>query len=217
MSAPRWTPARRSLAAALLFLACAALAGVTPVQGGVEYRTFGMVEGLFALLLAYLLVLRGAWPAPAGAAGWAALAYGVVATAQVLELLFPPPGLIEWVVIAGVSIAMWSVFSGGTRRRAMASLASLAVVLALIRYSAIPLLWAHAGPAPGTALGLGDLAETARRLVADYRPTRRSAQLIGFAAICCWAAATRLAWPAKVPRRRGSKAGKARRRTAPGE
>jgi hypothetical protein len=190
----RWTAAQRAVAASLLFLVSAVLAGVTLVEHGVEYHLFGLVEGVFALLLGYILVLRGAWPAPAGLCGWAAVVYGTMATAQVLELLFPPPGLVQWVVVTGVAITAWSVFSAGSPRRLVASLASLAVVLALVRYSVIPVLWAHLGPAQGTALGLGNLAESARRVFADWRPVRPASELVGFVAICCWALATRLVW-----------------------
>jgi hypothetical protein len=190
----RWTSAQRAVAASLLFLLAAVLAGVTLVEHGVEYHLFGLVEGIFALLLCYLLVLRGAWAAPAGLCGWLAVVYGTVATAQVLELLFPPPGLVQWVVVTGVAITAWSVFSAGSPRRLVASLASLAVVLALVRYSVIPVLWAHLGPAEGTALGLGNIAEAARRVFADWHPVRPAGELIGFVAICCWALATRLVW-----------------------
>jgi hypothetical protein len=189
-----WTAAQRAVAASLLFLASAVLAGIVPVEHGVEYHLFGLVEGVFALMLAYVLVLRGAWAAPAGVCGWLAVVYGTVATAQVLELLFPPPGLVQWVVVTGVAIAAWSVFSAGSPRRLAASLASLAVVLALVRYSVIPVLWAHLGPAQGTAFGLGNLAEGARRIFADWHPVRPAAELVGFVAICCWALATRLVW-----------------------
>ena len=199
----RWTAAQRAVAASLLFLASAALAGVTLVEHGVEYHLFGLIEGIFALLLGYLLVLRGAWAAPAGITGWLAVVYGTVATAQVLELLFPPPGLVQWVVVTGVAVAAWGVFSAGSPRRLVASLASLAVVLALVRYSVIPVLWTHLGPAPGTAFGLGNLAEGARRIFADWHPVRPAAELVGFVAVCCWALATRLVWSptAEVDRR----------------
>lgn len=201
----RWTTAQRAVAASLLFLASAALAGVTLVEHGVEYHLFGLIEGIFALLLGYLLVLRGAWAAPSGVVGWIAVVYGTVATAQVLELLFPPPGLVQWVVVTGVAITAWSVFSGGTPRRLVASLASLAVVLALVRYSVIPVLWTHLGPAEGTAFGLGNLAEGARRIFADWEPVRPATELVGFVAVCCWALATRLLWsPAAVPERGSS-------------
>ena len=189
-----WTAAQRAVAASLLFLASAVLAGVTLVEHGVEYHLFGIVEGVFALLLGYILVLRGAWAAPTGICGWAAVVYGTVATAQVLELLFPPPGLVQWVVVTGVAITAWSVFSAGSPRRLVASLASLAVILALVRYSVIPVLWVHLGPAQGTALGLGNIAESARRVFADWHPVRPAGELIGFVAVCCWALATRMVW-----------------------
>lgn len=197
----RATGAQRAVAASLLFLAAAALAGVVPTEERVEYRVFGIVEGLFALLLVYLLTLRGAWMRPVGPLGWTVVVYGTLATAQLLEFLFPPPGLIEWVVVAGVAIAAWGVFAGGTRRRLVASLASLAILLALLRYSMIPVLWG-VGPEAGTGFGLGDAAEGVRRVFASYRPVRPAGELLGFAAACCWALATRVLWPPSASDRR---------------
>lgn len=191
---PPLTPARRGVAAALLFLAAGALAGVTLREQGIEYRTFGLTEGLFALLLSYVLLLREVWIRPAGAVGWLAVVYGTLAGAQVLELLFPPPGIVEWVVVTGLVFTAWAALAGGSRERVVASLAGLALLLALLKFSVIPVLWERAGPAPGAALGLGDLAEGVRRLVADHRPVRPAGQLVGFLAIGCWALATRLLW-----------------------
>ena len=192
------TAAQRQVAAALTFLASAAVGGVALVPGGVEYRAFGMVEGVFALLLAYLLVFRGAWERPEGFAAWTAVAYGTVASAQALELLLPPPGMIEWMVVAGIAVTAWAAFAGGTRRRLVFSLASLALLLAVLKFSVIPVLWARMGPAAGTAFGLGDAAEAVRRTFADYRPLRPAGQLVGFAALALWALGTRLLWPPEV-------------------
>ena len=191
------TPAQRHVAASLAFLGSATLAGVALVAEGVEYRAFGMVEGVFALLLAYLLVFRGAWDRPETATGWMAVAYGVLASAQALELLLPPPGMIEWMVVAGIAVTAWGAFSGGTRRRLVFSLASLALLLAVLKFSVIPVLWERMGPAPGTAFGLGDVAEGVRRAFADHRPLRPAGQLVGFAALALWAVGTRLLWPAE--------------------
>lgn len=193
------TLAQRQVAAALLFLASAVAAGVALVPEGVEYRLFGMVEGVFALLLAYLLVQRGAWERPVGVAGWIAIAYGTVANAQALELLLPPPGMIEWMVVAGIAVTAWAAFSGGTRRRLVVSLASLALLLAVLKYSVIPVLWERMGPAAGTAFGLGDVAEGVRRTFADHRPLRPAGQLVGFLALALWALGTRLLWPDADP------------------
>jgi hypothetical protein len=192
------TVAQRQVAAALVFLASAAVAGVALVPEGVEYRAFGMVEGVFALLLAYLLVCRGAWERPAGTTGWMAIAYGTLASAQALELLLPPPGMIEWMVVAGIAVTAWGAFSGGTRRRLVFSLASLALLLAVLKFSVIPVLWERMGPAAGTAFGLGDVAESVRRTFADYRPLRPIGQLVGFFALALWALGTRLLWPETV-------------------
>lgn len=191
------TAAQRQVAAALTFLASATVAGIALVPEGVEYRAFGMVEGVFALLLAYLLVFRGGWERPDGVAGWMAVAYGTLASAQALELLLPPPGMIEWMVVAGIAVTAWAAFSGGARRRLVFSLASLALLLAVLKFSVIPVLWARMGPAAGTAFGLGDAAEAVRRTFADYRPLRPAGQLVGFAALALWALGTRLIWPAE--------------------
>jgi hypothetical protein len=192
------TAAQRNVAAALVFLASATVAGIALVPEGVEYRAFGMVEGVFALLFTYLLVFRGAWARPAGVAGWVAVAYGTVASAQALELLLPPPGMIEWMVVAALAVTSWGAFSGGTRRRLVFSLATLALLLAVIKFSVIPVLWVRMGPAAGTAFGLGDAAEAVRRTFADYRPLRPGGQLVGFVALALWAAGTRLLWPDAV-------------------
>ena len=189
------TAAQRHVAAALVFLGSAAVAGIALVPEGVEYRAFGMVEGVFALLFAYLLTFRGAWERPEGATGWIAVGYGTVASAQALELLLPPPGMIEWMVVAALAVTSWGAFSGGTRRRLVFSLATLALLLAVLKFSVIPVLWARMGPAAGTAFGLGDAAEAVRRTFADYRPLRPIGQLVGFLALALWALGTRLLWP----------------------
>ncbi|HEX8390754.1 MAG TPA: hypothetical protein VF665_00235 [Longimicrobium sp.] len=201
------TLAQRRVAASLAFCASAALAGLALVPDGVEYRAFGMVEGVFALLLAYLLVMRGAWAPAEGMLGWIAVAYGTLASAQVLELLFPPPGMIEWMVTAGVAVTAWGAFAGGTRRRLVFALASLALLLAVLKFSVIPVLWTRVGPAAGTGFGLGDAAEGVRRVFADYRPLRPAGQMVGFAAIAFWAIATRLVWPQAAPGEEDSRTG----------
>lgn len=189
------TAAQRSVAAALCFLGGAALAGITLLETGVEYRVFGLPEGILGLLLVYLLRLRGVWDPVAGPVGWIAVAYGTLASAQLLELLLPPPGVVEWVVVVGLAVTLWGGLSGGSRQRLVAWVASLALLLSLLKFSVIPLLWERAGPAPGEAFGLGDLAEGFRRLFVDFQSTRPAGQLLGFLAICFWAAATRLLWP----------------------
>lgn len=199
MAAAPLTPARRAVAAALLFLGSAALAGIQLVESGTRYHTPALTEGVFALLLTYILLLRGAWIRPAGWLGWVAVAYGAAANAQLLEMLLPPPGVIEWLVVFVLAFAAWGALTAGTRTRLVASLAGLALLLALVRYSVIPVLWERVGPAPGAAFGLGDAAEAVRRILADYEPARPSGQLLGLLALALWALGTRLLWDVDGP------------------
>lgn len=193
-STPTLTPARRAVATALLFLGSAFLAGVSPGPAGVTYRTFGITEGILALLFTYIFTLRRAWIRTPGPLGWLAVGYGTIASAQLLDLLLPPPGVVEWLVVTGLALSAWAALAGRSRKRLMASLASLALLLALLKFSVIPFVWERAGPAAGEAWGLGNLAESVRRLFVDYEPVEPVGQLVGFAAIACWTIATRLLW-----------------------
>ena len=186
------TLARRAVLAALLFLGSAALAGVTPRLDGVDYRAFGMVDGLFALLLAYLFLLRGVWARAAGWLGWVPVVYGTLATAQLLALLLPPPGVLQWVVVVGLAFSAFAAFSARSPTRLLAGLGTVALLLALLKFSVIPFLWVRSGPGPGEAFGLGNLAEGFRRLFVEYEPLGPGGELLGFVAIALWAAATRL-------------------------
>jgi hypothetical protein len=189
------TPSRRAVLAALLFLGSAALAGVVPRADGVEYRTFGMLDGLFALLLLYLFLLRGVWARPATGLEWVPLVYAVPATAQLVALLLPPPGVLQWVVVTGLAFSAFAAFAARSPARLLAGLGTVAILLALLNFSVIPFLWVRAGPGPGEAWGLGNLAEGFRRLFVEYRPMGPAGELIGFTAVACWVVATRLLAP----------------------
>lgn len=188
------TPARRAVAAAILFLLTAILAGVVPAERATIYRTFGLVEGLLAFLLVYILLEQRVWNRPPGALGWLAVSYGALATAQIFALLLPAPGVLQWVSVVAVLLLAWSALAIGSRRRLIGVLAGLAVMLALLKHSVIPLVWEHSGPGPGEAFGVGSALESVRRLVVDYEPIPRSSQLLGVLAVALWIAATRLLW-----------------------
>ena len=190
------TRAQRAVAAALLFLMAAGIVGIAPGEQGVHYAVFGAVEGILSLLLAAALLGRGVWMRPVDALGWTAVIYGTVALAQVLEFLLPPPGVLEWVVVIGLLFSSWGLVGAGDRRRVVHSLAAAAVLLALVRYSVLPLLWTI-GPERGAALGLGNLAESVRVSIAQPRSSGAAAQLLGVLGIALWAAATRLLWPSE--------------------
>jgi hypothetical protein len=194
------TPERRAVAAALLFLLAGALAGVNPRPEGFAYHTFGVTEAILALLLTHVFLRHEVWWSSAGVLRWVAIAYGAVATAQLLDLLVPPPGILEWLVLTGLAFSAWAVVGAGDRSRLLAGVAALALMLSLLKFSVIPVLWDRAGPAPGEAWGLGDLAEGLRRLVVDYEPVSAGGQLLGAAAIGAWAAATRLLWRQETTR-----------------
>lgn len=188
------TPERRAVAAALLFLVAAFVAGINPGPDGLSYHTLGLTEAIVALLFTHVFLRRGVWWSPAGALRWVAIAYGTLATAQLLELLIPPPGILEWLVLTGLAFSAWAIVGAGSRSRLVAGVGALALLLALLKFSIIPVLWVRAGPGPGEAWGLGDVAEGLRRLVVDYEPVSAGGQLVGAAAIAAWAAATRLLW-----------------------
>jgi hypothetical protein len=187
--------ARRSVAAALLFLLSAALAGIAPRVAATEYRVFGIAEAVLALYLAWLLSDRRVWPRPRGITGWIAVVYGTVATAHVLHLLLPPPGALQWMVAPAVAVLAIAASALRTRRRIVSVLAAAAFLLAVLDYSVVPHLWRSLGPAAGTAFGLGDAAEAGRRLLVDYQPLRPGGELPGALAIAAWTLATAIAWP----------------------
>lgn len=191
------SPGRRVIAAALVFLASAFLAGVTPGPDGLAYHTFGITEGILAVLLTHTFLQRRVWWSPPGLLRWVAIGYGTIATGQLLELLLPPPGVLEWLVLTGLAFSAWAILAARSRSRLMVGLATAALLLSVLKFSVIPVLWVRAGPGPGEAWGLGDFAEGLRRLVVDYQPVTASGQLVGFAALACWAMGTRILWRQK--------------------
>lgn len=195
----RWR-ARRAVAAALLFLLAAALAGLElPAGGGVAWRVFGLVEATLALVLSYLLVERRVWARPRTPTRALAVGYGALATAQLWQRLLPPGGALRIVVVVAVTFALWGALGRAAPRRVLVSLGVLAALLALVRYEIAPAGQAL-GPEPGTAWGLGDLAESARRALLGAEPERPAGQLVAATAVAAWAVATALLRP-PPPRR----------------
>lgn len=188
------TPARRAVAAAMVFLAAGALAGISPQDQVTAYRVFGLTEGMLALLLTFVLLEREAWTRPAGPLGWLAIGYATVASAQIVTLLLPSRGLLQWLCVVGVLFLLLAGLAIVSRRRLMGLLSGLAVLLALLKFSVVPFLWEHSGPARGEAFGMGTALDRMRRLVVDYRPEAPGAQLLGVAAIALWVVGTRLLW-----------------------
>lgn len=189
------TPGRRAVAAALLFLLAGVLAGVTPGERGTEYRVFGMLDALLALLLTYLLLDRGVWRRTPGWIGWIAIGYAAIASAQVLALLIPPPGVVQWISVVGFLFVLIAALGVRTRHRLVGLLGGATVLLALLKFSVIPFVWERSGPGPGEAFGLGAGLERIRRMVVDYQPVSPEAELLGGVAVALWVLGTRLLWP----------------------
>lgn len=188
------TAPRRAVAAALLFLAAAVLAGVMPQQHATVYRLFGLVEGLLAILLTFILLEQQVWERPPGPLGWIAVVYGTAANGQILALLLPGPGFLQWMSVLGFLFLAWPALAITSRRRLVGLLAGAAVLLALLSFSVIPFLWERSGSAFGGVLGLGSALDGIRRLVVDHEPLRPAGQLMGVVAVGLWALATRLLW-----------------------
>ena len=188
------TQQRRAVAAALAFLLAAFMAGVIPGPQGVQYAIFGVTEGLAAILLSFAFLQRQVWWNEAGLLRWIAVGYGTLANAQILELLLPPPGVLEWMVLTGLAFGGWALLAASSRERMLAGLATVALLLALLRFSIVPIVWNRAGPGPGEAWGLGDLAEGMRRLVVDHQPVSAGGEVLGVVAIALWALGTRFLW-----------------------
>lgn len=193
------TPARRSVAAALLFLLAAVLAGISPGPDRTIYQTFGVTEALLAFLLTYLLVVGGAWQRAPGVTGGVALAYGTVANGQLLSLLLPPPGVVQWVAVVGFLFVALASLAITSRQRLVGILAGAATLLALLKFSVIPFVWARSGPQPGEAFGLGSGLDRIRRMVVEYEPISAEGQMVGVAAIGLWIVATALLWAGSDP------------------
>lgn len=188
------TPGRRAVAAALMFLLAAALAGISPGDSATTYRVFWLPEGLLAFLLTFALIEGRVWQRSPGPLGWIAIGYGTLANAQILTLLLPPPGIVSWVSLIGVLFLLLAALAMSSRRRLVGLLAGMSVLLAMIKFSVIPFLWVRSGPAPGEAFGLGTGLDRIRRLVVDYQPVPHEGQLLGLAAIGLWIMATRMLW-----------------------
>jgi hypothetical protein len=195
-SEPAVSSPRAAILASCSFLLSGALAGSTLRVDGIEYRLFGMTEGVFALFLLYLLVQRRIWSQPVRWDGWLVAAYGFWATAQLLQLLLPPPGLLEWIVVPALVLAAWAALLGtGSRERLVASLGVTAVLLALVNFSIVPALWASSEAATETAFGVGSVARGLRQLVVAYEPVAPATHLLGVLSIALWGLGTRLIWP----------------------
>lgn len=189
-----WSPGSAS-AVCLLFLGAFALGGIWVGALEVRYEIFGLLDGLAALLILYVLVNTGVLSWPDGLWSGVVLVYAGFATAQLVALLLPPPGLLQWIVLGFIIFYAWNASYGVHRSRIVLSLGLAAVALAAIKYSVLPWLWS-ATELPSTPLiDLRALGEGVRRFFAAYEITRPITQLFAFLAILAWGLAVWLGWP----------------------
>jgi hypothetical protein len=178
-----------------LFILTFFFAGLRVTATGVEYQLFGVVDGLSALLISYVLLGTGALSWPRDAWGTAVLIYGAAATAQVVSLLLPPPGVLEWVVVGLLLYAAWNASYAVHRTRVMLALGLVALALAALKYSVLPFVWVRTELPHTPIVDLRPLGEGLKGLVAAYVPSRPVTQALAFLAILCWVLAVWLQWP----------------------
>jgi hypothetical protein len=178
-----------------LFLAAFFFGGLRLGITGVEYRVFGLVDGLAALLVLYVLLNTAALSWPRDRWGTVVLVYAAAATAQLVSLLLPPPGLLEWLVLAALLYFAWNASYAAHRSRVMLALGGVALALAALKYSVLPFMWAHTNLPQTPILDLREMAEGFKGLLASYVPSRPMTQVFAFAAILAWVFAVWLQWP----------------------
>lgn len=186
-----------AVAVCSLFLSSFLLAGLWVGGSGVEYRLFSLVDGLAALIILYMLISARVLSWSAGVWGFILLAYAAAATAQLLALLLPPPGVLEWVVLGALLVFAWNVGYGIHRTRLLLGLGLVAVGLAALKYSVLPFIWSRTQLPETPLLNLRGLGDQLRGLFIAYTPPRPITQLFAFAAVLAWSLAVWLQWPAE--------------------
>jgi hypothetical protein len=196
---PNWLErAERPAVTALLLLGSAVLTGVRlPAAGdrALAFDAFGFVEGVLALLVLFLFLRQGVLPRPAGALEHAVLAYWLFATAVLLRMALPPPGIGYWLGTLLLAFVLLGAFGGGDRRRSLFVLGIAVAVSGAVRFAVIPFLWRNAvlpdlGPIELT--GLGDWA---KGLVTDYEPVLPGNEVLNVLGVALYAAALWRTWP----------------------
>ena len=178
-----------------LFLLAFFLGGLRVGSTRLEYHFFGLVDGLAALLVLYIMLNTAALSWPRDWWGGVVLVYAAAATAQLVSLLLPPPGIVEWLVLIVLLYFAWNASYSAHRTRVMLALGTVALALAALKYSVLPFIWAHTNLPQTPVLDLQALAEGVKGLLVSYVPSRPITQVFAFTALLAWVLAVWLQWP----------------------
>lgn len=162
---------------------------------GIEYHLFGLVDGLAALLILYVLLNTAAFSWPRDRWGGVVLIYAAAATAQLVSLLLPPPGLVQWLVLIVLLYFAWNASYSAHRTRVMLALGTVALALAALKYSVLPFIWARTNLPRTPIIDVQALAEGVKGMLVAYVPTRPVTQVFAFGALLTWVLAVWLQWP----------------------
>lgn len=179
----------------VLFLIAFFFGGLRVGETRIEYHFFGLVDGLAALLILYVMLNTAALSWPRDRLGGLVLVYAAAATAQLVSMLLPPPGLVQWLVLVVLLYFAWNASYSAHRTRIMLTLGTVALALAALKYSVLPFVWARTNLPSTPIVDLQELAEGVKGLLATYVPTRPITQVFAFAAITAWVLAIWLQWP----------------------
>lgn len=183
----------------LLLLGSAVLCGVRlPTAGDrtLAFEPFGFVEGVLALLVLFLFMRQGMLAPPRHWSERLLLAYWFGASAVLLKLALPPPGLGYWIGSVILAAALLGAFGGGDRRRTLFTLGIAVALCGVLRFGLIPFVWRNATLPDLGPLELSGISDWAKGLVTDYQPVRRGNEVLNAAGIALYALALWRAWPA---------------------
>jgi hypothetical protein len=189
-----WSPGAMA-GVCVLFLLAFLFGGLRVGLTRLEYHFFGLVEGLVALLILYVMLNTAALSWPRDRWGAVVLIYAAVATAQLVSMLLPPPGVIQWLVLVVLLYFAWNASYSAHRSRVMLALGTVSLALAALKYSVLPFIWARTNLPRTPILDLQALAEGFKGLLASYVPSRPITQVFAFTALLAWVLAVWLQWP----------------------
>jgi hypothetical protein len=123
------------------------------------------------------------------------LAYWFGATAVLLRLALPPPGVGYWIGTGILAAGLLGASGGGDRRRTLVTLGVAVALCGMLRFALVPFVWRHASLPDLGPIELGGVSEWAKGLVTDYQPVRPFNEIVNALGLCLFGLAIRRAWP----------------------